>query len=56
MKILILISVLFLISLIANIFLFYYQLMLHVKCNRLANMLRGVETELLQQFNNTNGD
>lgn len=50
MKILILISILFLISLIGHIFLFYYQLILHVKCNRLANMLVGLETGLLSHF------
>jgi hypothetical protein len=50
MKILILISALFLISLVANIFLFYYQLMLHIKCNRLSKMLIGLESGLLSHF------
>lgn len=54
MKILILISALFLISLIAHIFCFYYQLILHVKCNRLYKLVIGLESRLLEHFNNRN--
>lgn len=56
MKILILISILFLMSLIGHIFLFYYQLILHIKCNRLAKMVIGIQSGLLEYFNNRNGD
>ena len=45
MKILILISALFLISLIAHIFCFYYQLILHAKCNRFYKLVIGLESE-----------
>lgn len=56
MKILILISALFLISLIAHIFCFYYQLILHVKCNRLYKLVIGLESGLLEHFNNRNDE